>query len=329
MMNVVLPVDEMLKLEDFLVETWLPNVRRTIRATTYASYSGHVRRHLCPSLGAIPLEGLTAMDLNNLYASLLSSGLTTSTLCRVHATVHRALRDAVRWGFVKKNCAVDADPPKARAGDGQEMQTWTAEELRRFLTFTMDDVLYDFWFLISMTGLRRGEALGLRWQDVDLEAGQLAVRQTFVTVGYVVKPSMPKTKRGQRVVALDPTTTAVLAKRHESSHLPVALVFQSESGGPLHPIAVTKRFKRLVEASGLPQIRLHDLRHTHATLALSAGIHPKIVSERLGHSTVAFTLDVYSHSSPHLQRAAAESMANVVFPAMGLIRCRLRKQSLS
>jgi integrase len=139
-----------------------------------------------------------------------------------------------------------------------------------------------------------------------------------VTVGYIVERSKPKTLRGRRVVAVDRRTTAILAARRCGSNFePTSLIFGSGNDEPLHPIAVTKRFNRLVRESGLPQIRLQDLRHTHATLALSAGIHPKIVSERLGHSTVAFTLDVYSHSSPHLQQAAAESIRDIVFSGTG------------
>jgi integrase len=317
-MNVVLSPNTPLVLGDFLAESWLPNVRRTVRATTYESYSSHVRRHLAPTLGAVPLEEVTAMHLNALYESLLGSGLSSSTVHRVHATVRRAFRDAMRWGLVGKNCAADADPPKDRGREFREMKTWTAEEVRQFLGFAANDDLHDLWFLMVMTGLRRGEALGLRWQDVDLDRERLAVRQTFVTVGHVVERSKPKTSRGQRVVALDASTVHLLTTRHQHSTVePAALLFGSSAFEPLHPTGVTKRFNRLVRQSGVPQIRLHDLRHTHATLALSAGIHPKIVSERLGHSTVAFTLDVYSHSSPHLQHAAAESIRNVVFPGSG------------
>jgi integrase len=317
-MNLTVSSLEPVILSRFLLHEWLPNVRRTVRATTYESYCGHVRCHLIPAMGETPIKELSPVALNAFYQRLLSTGLSVATVRRVHATLRRALRDAVRWRVLEKNPAIDADPPKDRGHEFREMQTWSAEQLRAFLAFIAKDPLYELWFVIAMTGLRRGEALGLRWQDLDLDSGHLAVRQTFVTVGHDVQRSKPKTSRGQRVVALDVATVAVLKKlRRREERETTSLVFGSEMTAPLHPTAVTKRFNRLVSASGLPRIRLHDLRHTHASLALSAGIHPKIVSERLGHSTVAFTLDVYSHSNPHLQQAAADSIRNVVFPGTG------------
>lgn len=317
-MNVAVSPPTGLTLRLFLSEQWLPNVQRTVRATTYESYCSHVRCHVVPVLGDVALQELSPVHLNAFYDRLLSSGLSVGTVRRIHATLRRALRDAVRWGVLSQNPAVDADPPKDRGHEFREMQTWTGPQLREFLAAVVHDPFYELWFLISMTGMRRGEALGLRWQDLNLRSGQLAVRQTFVTVGHQVSRSKPKTARGQRVVALDAVTVAVLKKLSQAApDDPRRLVFGDDVGAPLHPTAVTKRFNRLVAASGLPRIRLHDLRHTHATLALSAGIHPKIVSERLGHSTVAFTLDVYSHSNPHLQQAAAESIKNIVFPGRG------------
>jgi len=162
-----------------------------------------------------------------------------------------------------------------------------------------------------MTGLRRGEALGLRWIDVNIDRGELAVRQTLLLVSGRIEVSRPKTARGRRVVALDPSTADILAK-HRQIGPDSELVFSDQDGSPLNPGAVSKRFSKLVRASGLPLIRLHDLRHTHATIALQAGVHPKIVSERLGHSTVAFTLDVYSHMLPRMQAEAAAAVAALV-----------------
>ena len=167
--------------------------------------------------------------------------------------------------------------------------------------------LYPLWHTLAMTGLRRGEALGLRWQDVDLEAGRLAVRRALVPCGREVLVSEPKTARGRRVVALDPETVEVL-KRQAARQLEVqqasaawaetGLVFTGDDGEALHPEVVSRCFRKAVKEAMLPEIRLHDLRHTHATLALQAGIHPKVVSERLGHATVSITLDTYSSRHP-------------------------------
>jgi integrase len=163
-----------------------------------------------------------------------------------------------------------------------------------------------------MTGVRRGEALGLRWTDVDLRRGRAAITQTLIIVGGAVQLSQPKTRRARRVVALDDLTVRKLAD-HEDHCGRHALVFCRQDGSFLNPGAVTKRFAALVRAAGVPLIRLHDLRHTHATMALRAGVHPKVVSERLGHATVAITLDLYSHASETLQTEAATRVAELVF----------------
>ena len=154
---------------------------------------------------------------------------------------------------------------------------------------------------------------GLRWRDIDLDRGELAVRQTMVTVNNEVQVSTPKTKRGRRVVALDEMTVEALRRHRDRFVRPAELVFVDRWGQLVHPSWVTARFRELAAGAGLPRIRLHDLRHTHATLALQAGIHPKIVSERLGHSTVSLTLDVYSHALPHLQREAADAVGRLLW----------------
>lgn len=278
------PRFEPLLLSNMLIERWLPTIEQTIRPTTFASYKTHVYRHVLPMLGGSPIEDLDAARLNALHASLLSSGLSPATVQRVHATLRRALRDAVRWGLLTANPAADADPPRDRSRAFKEMRTWSRDELRTFLMSTRQDPFYELWFLLAMTGLRRGEALGLRWRDIDLEASHLSVRQTFVTVGHQVQRSLPKSARGQRVVALDDATVRVLKGFRElrSSESRDPLVFSPDGSVPFHPTAITKRFNRSVGLAEVPRIRLHDLRHTHATLALQAGIHSQNCVGALG-----------------------------------------------
>lgn len=291
----------------FLTERWLSAVEHSVRASTFVGYRSHVTRHIVPELGSVGLADLDASMINAFHASLLSDGLCPTTVRRVHATLHRALGDAVKWGLRPDNPAGRSDPPRTRRHP--ELRTWSAAELRFFLTHVRDDEWFALWFLLATTGMRRGEALGLRWPDVDLERGCLAVRRTVISISGRIEWSEPKSARGRRVVALDPATAEVLRSWGPGD----GLVFCGGDGSPLDPTAVSKRFVRLVADSGLPRIRLHDLRHTHATLALQAGVNPKIVSERLGHATVAFTLDVYSHALQHLQQKAADKVAALVF----------------
>ncbi len=308
-------------LEHFLWEMWLPAIKTTIRKTTYLSYESHLRHHICPYVGHVRIDKIDGAKLNELYGILLERGrmdgtpLSPATVRRVHTTLHRAFRDAVRWGLITRNPATSADPPKLRANGRFEFSTWSAAELRHFLQFVREDDLYPLWLLLATTGMRRGEVLGLRWCDVDLGRGEVAVRQTVVSHHHAIAISEPKTSRGRRVVALDDHTVYVLHRFKAVScrGSDDALLFSYSTGTPLNPSDISKWFVKLSHAAGLKRIRLHDLRHTHATLALQAGVHPKIVSERLGHSTIAFTLDVYSHAIPHLQREAAQDVAALVF----------------
>lgn len=319
-----------LTLREYLKGEWLPAIEATIRPSTYRSYKQHVECHICPYLGSTRLQKLSGSQINALYAKLAlsgkkdgKSGLSPLSIRHVHATLHRALKDAVRWERLTRNPIEAADPPRIRGDGTRELRTWSAEQLKAFLDSTKDERLFPLWHLLAMTGLRRGEALGLCWEDVDLEAWRISVRRALIPNGAVVVVSEPKTARGRRSVALDPETVEVL-KRQACQQLAdqvgkgaewtdTGLVFTKEDGQAWHPEVVSRFFRSAVKRSRLPVIRLHDLRHTHATLALRAGIHPKVVSERLGHATIAITLDTYSHAIPAMQEEAAALIAGLVF----------------
>ena len=345
-------------LAEFLEEQWLPAITPTIRSTTLVGYKCLVSAHLIPGLGSTPLQKLTPSAINAFYGKLLTEPrvsrkrqkpeeernkpeekgkrpedeekprpLTATTVRHIHTTLHRALRDAMRWGLIQRNPADAADPPAARITEANEMKTWSAKDLKAFFEATKDDRLHPLWRLLASTGMRRGEALGLRWSDVDLEAvnPSLMVRQALVAAGYEVTFSEPKTKRGRRTIWLDAQTVRTLKMWRETQDrerknkselwMDTGLVFTRENGAAWHPDRISKLFEEAVASSGLPRIRLHDLRHTHATIALGASIHPKVVSDRLGHSTVSFTLDVYSHCIPALSQDAAEKIAALVAAA--------------
>jgi integrase len=314
---------------EFLTKEWLPGVKATIRPTTYRSYEQHVMCHICPHIGSIKLATLTGSRVNALYAKLAEegkkdgkSGLSPLTIHHVHTCLHKACKDAVRWGRLPKNPLDSADPPSTRGAAKKEMQTWNAKQLGAFLAATKDDRLAHLWRVLAMTGMRRGEVCGLRWEDVDLEKGRLSVRRALIPHEDGVIVSEPKTARGRRVVALDVVTIeafkAQAARQIEDrDEADVAweetgYIFTREDGQALHPQSVSRSFERALNAAKLPRIRLHDLRHTHASLALAAGINPKVVSERLGHATVSITLDTYSHAIPALQEEAAERIAGLV-----------------
>jgi integrase len=308
------------------LDDWLPNARASLREGTFESYQRNVRVHVLPQLGDVPLQRLTPARLNGFYADLLAGAqrrpLSPRTVRYIHTIVRKGLQAGVRWGVLARNPADLADPPSPKASQPRPAKTWSAVELRQFLAHTHDDRLYALWVVLGSTGMRRGESLGAYWSDVDLDTSRWQVRHTLVAVGHELRDSTPKTDRGRRSVALDPATVRVLRewrKRQLKERLAwgpawtdTGRVFTREDGTDLHPERVSERFDRLVRASGLPRLTLHGLRHSHCSLALQAGVHPKVVQERVGHSSVAFTLDRYSHAVPAMHEDAARMVARLV-----------------
>lgn len=316
----------------FLTETWLPAVERTVKPSTFESYRRNVRLHAAGrGIGRRKLQDVDPTDLNGLYSELLAGdsehrALSNRSVAYVASILHRALRDAVRWQLIVRNPADAADPPRVTARP--TMTTWSASELRTFLDGIDDDRLAGAWWLLASTGMRRGEVLGLRWQDIDLDGGVLRITRTLITTDVQRKgdPGMawgtPKTAKGRRSVALDNPTIAAL-RTHRSRQLQERLALGSdyddgdlvvcrEDGRPIHPKTMSYYFEQTAKRLGLPKIRLHDLRHTHATLALRAGVHPRVVQERLGHANVGVTLDTYSHVDIQMQADAAAKVAALV-----------------
>lgn len=312
-------------LGEYLTEKWLPAVESTLRPATFRTYRLTIEAYVLSRIGRRPLQALSPDMLNALYGKLLTEGgkqgrpLSARTVLSVHRVLRKALQDGLRWGYVARNVADAAMPPKART---HEMRVWDAQELRQFLDHVAEDRLSAMWFVFASTGMRRGEVLGLRWRDVDLDGSQLAIRQTLLAFGGELHFGEPKTKSGRRQIALDSGTVASLRahrKRQMEERLRAGpawadsgLVFTDEVGNPLHPDGVTRAFAARAGEAGLPRIRLHDLRHGWATLALKAGVHAKVVSEVLGHSSISLTLDTYSHVLPGMQESAVETVAGLI-----------------
>jgi integrase len=290
-----------------------------------------VRLHVIPALGSIALARVDAMMLNALYAELLASGkkngkpggLSPRSVAYVHTILHRAFKDAVRWGRLVRSPADLADPPKKSAAVRPSMVTWEADTVADFMARSENygDRHFAAWFTYATTGMRRGEVLGLHWSDLDLTTGAASVSQTLICVNHKAMFSTPKTSAGKRRVELDRATVAVL-KDHRRRQLEERLlagsawqdhdlVFAKADGSPLRPEGFSREFDRRVRRWVLPKITLHGIRHTWATLALQADVHPRIVQERLGHSHVGVTLAIYSHVTPTMQADAAERVAQL------------------
>jgi integrase len=315
----------------YLIDRWLPSKRSQLRASTFDSYERNIRNHVLPRLGAVPIQRLAPEDLDGFYADLLKEGrlngggggLSAKSVRYIHTILRKALADAHRKGTVTRNVADVADPPKPSASRKPEIRAWTAQQLRQLLDDIAGHRLYPAFYLAANTGMRRGEVLGLRWLDVDLARQRLSVQQALVNVAYDLHVADVKTQSSRRVVDLDDRTVAVLRewrKQQLEEQLLVgrradgsALVFSRPDGAPIHPDYFSQLFERHVARSDLPRLRLHDLRHTHATILLQAGVPVKVVSERLGHSSPAFTMSVYQHVLPGMQADAAVAFSDAVF----------------
>ena len=310
-------------LGEFLIQRWLPARKLSLRPSTWSSYEVAINRHVLPHLGGVQIQQLSPDRLDRFYADLSATGLAPKTVRNIHVMLHKALHDAMRKNLVPRNAAQAADPPRLSGTSQHAMRTWSPEQLRGFFDGIATHRLAAGYLLAATTGMRRGEVLGLRWSDLDFDERHLHVRQTVLSVNYELTIGHPKTRRGERRITLDPETLRVLrehrtAQHHEkdllgSGYRDSDLVFARENGDPVHPDYFSQTFDRTVKRLGLPKIRLHDLRHTHATLGLKAGVPIKVMSDRLGHATTAFTMDVYTHAIPAVEHEAAEQIADLVF----------------
>ena len=317
---------------EFLVDDWLPAKQVTLRASTWSSYRMLTEAYVVPLLGNARLQQLTPAQLLAFYRHLLTQGrrqheggLSPKTVKNVHAMLHRALKDALQWGYVTRNVADAVQPPRVPK---PKRRRWTPAQVRAFLDHVAGDRLYAAWLLAAMTGMRRGELLGLRWLDLDLDAGVLSVRSTRVLVDNQVQESEPKTERGRRAIRLDSATIKALQRHrdqqrmeHDLLGLPwqeTNLVFCKPDGAPIHPERFSDWFKQHAKAAGLPVISLHGMRHSYATAGLAAGVPTKVMSERLGHASTAITEELYQDVLPDTDERVAGLVARLILEAPAL-----------
>jgi integrase len=287
---------------------------------TQEGYRGSIDRYIIPKIGSVGLQQLSANQIQGIYSSMLERGLSNRTALHVHRVLRKALQDGVKWGLLTRNIADAATPPRP---ERKPMDVWDAETVDIFLQAAEQSRFFYFYSLAVETGMRRSELAGLMWENVDLVNGTLSVVQTLQRIpGYGLVIGQPKTNRSRRLISLTPDSVNLLHAvngeqiERELNYGDVwqntGYVFTQLDGTNIDPESVSRDFCAIVRKARLPHLTLHGLRHVHATLALTAGVNPKTVAERLGHSSIATTMDVYSHVLPSIQSGAAHAVQELL-----------------
>lgn len=312
-----------MSLNEYL-DQWLETaVTPRVREHTLDDYTRLLARYVRPKLGKHKLATITPMDLQNLYGAMLTNGLTARTVRYTHAVLSSAFKQAIRWQMLKQNPCLNVELPKQQR---KEMQALSPEQAANFLTAIRDNRYGLLFSLLLATGIRPSEALALQWSDIDWRRGSITIQRKLTRLrnnGWQFDD--PKTVKSRRSIPL-PSSLVEALKAHRKAQLEERmqwgkawqdynLVFTSEGGTPVHQRNLLKRyFKPALEQAGLPEsLRLYDLRHTCATLLLADGENLKVVSERLGHSTITLTADVYAHVSESMQRQATDRMERLLY----------------
>ena len=310
------------------MEVWFENYARVkVRPSSHQTYRGYLENHIKPNIGQIPLEKLTSLELQKLYKKLLekgrvdrlesrhqAKGLSPKTVRNIHQIISSAMKLAQEQKLIIGNPAEGCALPRL---EHREMQTLPVEQLQSFLGEAKDSGVFELYYLELATGLRRGELLGLKWEDIDLERGDLRVKRQIARINGEVVEAPLKTKNAYRTLPLaEDTVSVLLEQKKKVGDSP--WVFPSPAGGPLSPDSVLHMLHRVLKRAGLPSLRFHDLRHTFATLALQNGVDVKTVSGMLGHFSAGFTLDTYAHVTTASQRQAAKTMGGILSGSLQL-----------
>lgn len=321
-----------LRLDEYLKREWLPQREADLKRGTFNSYTRIVNTHLIPHLGRLRLEELTPRRVERFYSQLqkdgargqrlaAGSGLSAKTVSNIAGVLNRAMRDAVRWGLIATNPIADARKPIKQKN---EMKAWQPDELGRFINATKSDRQSGTWHLLATTGLRRGEILGLQWEDIDFDKNTLTVRRTRVKIGATVYQETPKSIAGHRTISLDSQTiNALKQQKARQAQEKLALgggwldsqghVVTEPDGSLVDPHRLSQRFQAILKRHDLPKIRLHDVRHSYVVAARRAGVDVKTVSQRIGHADVNVTLTVYDHVFNEDDVQAANNTAELLY----------------
>ena len=308
------------------MDVWFENYAKVkVRPSSHQTYRGYIDNHIKPNIGSIPLNKVTTLDLQGLYRQLLQGGrvdrieakhqpkgLSAKTVRNIHQVISSALNLAMEQKLIASNPAEGCALPKA---EHQEMKTLTAEQLSSFLREAKESDVFELYYVELVTGLRRGELLGLKWEDIDFNQGILRVKRQISRINGDVVEAPLKTKNAYRTLPLAEDTIDVLKMQRKKAN-GSEWVFPSPDGGPISPDSVLHKMHRVLKRAGLPEVRFHDLRHTFATLALQNGVDVKTVSGMLGHFSAGFTLDTYAHVTTTAQKAAANTMSGVLAGAV-------------
>jgi integrase len=299
---------------EYLIDVWLNN-KSDLGRQTLMNYNSYIKSHITPSIGRYPLAKLNPIIIQNLITELKTKGLADGTVKRIYSIIHTSLSVAEKMQMVPKNVASLVDKPKVNR---RQLQVWDVKDVKKFLAETAGKSRYSIVFLLAVyTGMRQGELLGLRWSDIDFERATIHIQQTLSHDGKELNPHA-KTKTSIRSVAISPETITALKKHRNlikqekiflgSGYKDHDLVLCTSLGTQVIPRHINKVWDHFLKKIDVHKIKFHDLRHTHASLLLKQGIHPKIVSERLGHSSIQMTLDTYTHLLPNMQEAAAAGL---------------------
>ncbi len=276
----------------------------TLKLKTYITYESYLRLHIRPALGRVKLVNLQSSQIQRLYSEKINSGLSKKTVHHIHSTLRRVLNEAVKWEIIHKNPCDAVTPPRV---DKQIPTVWNIEESKKFLKAVEGHRWYGIYLIALTTGARRGEILGMEWQNIRWDAGTISIEKTVSEIKGKAVVTMPKTAKSLRTIVLPSVVVNLLKENMEKS----GFIFTSLNGTPITPRNLLRHFYSVLEKINVPKIRFHDMRHTVATILLQKDTHPVKVQQLLGHASITTTLDVYSHILPPMKSEVAEKMDDV------------------